>query len=393
MPTALERAGDFSQSLLSNRVRTIYNPYTSVRDPVTGRIVRSAFAGNVIPSSMIDPVAVKMLQEIPMPNLPGNQDNLQYSIYEKTDYWNFSERLDWNISDSWKVFVRYGQFKANLYQQNPTDGGFFPLSGSNRFGMSTAADAVWVMSNKQILNVRGSYYNMTDEFYTPSLELGADGLQNYWSNPWYSSLYNSGYVYYPALDVTSGTGTGTGNRLGRQGREWYQRPNAWTMSARMNWYEGRHSMKYGAEIRSYYGTAARFEPINLVFNSTLTANSSDSPDIVNSGNQWASVLMGVLDERTSARLVPLQTPDSRGYGAYFQDDYRVNDRLTLNMGLRWEYEPGSTDSQNRMSQRYDLSVPNPAMMATPPSMNATATALMASKGYSHLYNGAWVFTT
>ena len=57
-----------------------------------------------------------------MPNLPGNTDNLQYGIYDKTDYWNFSERVDWNITDSWKIFVRYGQFKANLYQQNPTDG-------------------------------------------------------------------------------------------------------------------------------------------------------------------------------------------------------------------------------------------------------------------------------
>jgi len=394
VPTAAERAGDFSGSLQSGRVRTLYNPYTSVRDPVTTRIVRTPFAGNVIPTSMLDPTSMKILAEIPLPNLPGYQDNLQYSIYENAKYWNFSERMDWNISDSWKIFVRYGQFKANLYQQNPTDAQYFPVAGSNRYGMSTAADAVWVMSNKQTLNIRGSYYNMTDEFYNPSLLIGEEGLKNYWpNNPWYKSLYNSGYVYTPALDVTSGSGTGTTNRLGRQGREWWQRPNAWTMSAKMNWYEGKHSMKYGVEIRSYYGQAARFEPINLVFNSTLTANSSDSPDLVGSGNQWASFLMGALDAQTSARLVSLQTVDSRGWGAYFQDDYRINDRLTLNMGLRWEYEPGTTDSQNRMSQRYDLTVPNAAMQATPPTMNATASALMVSKGYSYLYNGAWVFTT
>ena len=129
------------------------------------------------------------------------------------------------------------------------------------------------------LNVRGSYYNMVDEFYNPSLELGADGLADYWPTPWYSSLYNSGYVYYPALDVTTGTGTATTNRLGRQGREWYQHPDAWTASARMNYYMGSHNMKWGGEMRSYFGEAARFEPINLVFNSTLTANSSDTPDV------------------------------------------------------------------------------------------------------------------
>ncbi len=394
VPTALERAGDFSQSLLSGRVRTIYNPYTSVIDPATNRVVRQPFAGNVIPASMIDPVSQKILQEIPMPNLPGNQDNLQYGIYEKTDYWNFSERVDWNITNDWKIFARYGQFKANLYQQNPTDAQYFPLSGSNRYGMSTAADAVYVMSNKATLNIRGSYYNMTDEYYNPSLLIGSEGLSSYWpNNPWYSSLYNSGYVYAPALDVTSGSGTGTTNRLGRGGREWYQRPNAWTASARMNWYEGRHSMKWGAEVRSYYGKAARFEPINLVFNSTLTANSSDSPDVVGTGNQWATFMMGALDGQTSARLVPLQTPDSRGYGAYYQDDWRVNDRLTLNMGLRWEYEPGATDAENRLSVRYDLTQPIPEMVATPPAMPAQALALMAGKGYKYIYNGAWAFAT
>ncbi len=278
---------------------------------------------------MIDPVARKMLADIPLPNQPGNVDNWQGSVYEDVNYWNFSQRVDLNFTDSFKMFARYGQFKADLYQQNPSDAGFFPLSGSNRDGMSTAADAVWIMSNKMTLNVRGSYYNMVDEFYNPSLELGADGLADYWSNPWYSSLYNSGYVYYPALDVTTGTGTATTNRLGRQGREWFQHPDGLTTSARMNYYLGNHNMKWGGEMRSYFGKAARFEPINLVFNSTLTANSSDTPDVTGSGNQWATFMLGALDNQTSARLVPLQETNLNSYAAYFQDDWTLNDRLTL----------------------------------------------------------------
>ncbi|MEW5981666.1 MAG: TonB-dependent receptor [Acidobacteriota bacterium] len=393
VPTELERRGDFSQSVLNGRVRTIYNPYTSVINPATNRVVRTPFTGNVIPANLIDPVALKMLAEIPMPNLPGNVDNLQYGVYDQTDYWNFSERVDMNFSDSWRMFVRYGQFKANLYQQNPTDAGYFPLSGSNRYGMSVAADSVWIMSNAMTLNVRGSYYNMTDEFYNPSLELGAEGLEDYWpGNPWYSSLYNSGYVYHPALDVIP-TGTSTANRLGRGGREWYQHPDAWNASARMNWYRGEHSMKWGGEMRASYGEAARFEPINWVFNSTLTANSSDSPDTTNTGNQWASFLLGVLDGNSSARLVPLQTVNYKGYSAYFQDDWRVNDRLTLNLGLRWEYEPGPVDPNYRLSQRLDLTQPIPEMQTTPPNMPAQALQLMASKGYSYIYSGAWIFTS
>jgi hypothetical protein len=393
VPTALERSGDFSQSVQNGRIRTVYNPFSSVLNSA-GRVVRTPFDGNKIPTAMLDPTAVKMLAEIPLPNVAGNKDNLQYNVYDKTNYWNFSQRVDVNLTDNWKIFARYGQFKADLAQQNPTEYNFFPLSGSKRYGMSMAADSVWVMSNKQTLNVRGSFYNMTDDFYNPSIVLGEDGLSGYWpNNPWYSSLYNSGYVYYPALDVTSGTGTATTNRLGRQGREWYQHPKAWTMSARMNWYEGEHNMKWGGDVRRYFGKAARFEPINLVFNSALTANSSDSPDTVGTGNEWASFLLGALDGQTSARLVPLQTPNLLAYSAYFQDDWRVNERLTLNLGVRWEYDPGPVDPDYRLSQRIDLTSPIPEMQATPPNMPAQALSLMASKGYGYSYNGAWVFTS
>ena len=391
VPTDLERRGDFSQSVLSGRVRTIYDPYTSTLD-AAGRVVRTPFANNQIPTARLDPVALRLLAEMPVPNLPGNVDNWQGSVYEKVDYWNFSQRIDLNVSDNWKMFARYGQFKANLYQQNPTEAGLLPLSGSNRYGMSIAADSVWIMSNKTTLNVRGSFYNMTDEFYNPSLLLGEEGLQQLWpNNPWYSSLYNSGYVYYPALDVTSGNGTATTNRLGRLGREHYQHPDAWTMSARMNRYQGRHDMKWGGEVRTYYGEAARFEPINLVFNSAMTANSSDAPDIVTTGNQWASFMLGALDGQTSARLVPLQNPNLRGYAAYFQDDMHLSDRLTLNLGVRWEYEPGPTDADNRISARIDLMSPIPEFQSTPPPMPAQATQLMQSKGYNFIYNGAWIF--
>jgi hypothetical protein len=393
VPTDLERRGDFSQSVLNGRVRTIYNPFSSTLDSA-GRVARSSFTGNVIPTPMLDPAAVRMLADLPLPNLPGNVDNWQGSVYEKVDYWNLSQRVDVNITDRWKVFARYGQFKANLYQQNPSEGGFFPLSGSNRYGLSIAGDSVWLISSRTSLNIRGSFYNMTDEFYNPSLLLGKEGLEKYWpGNAWYTSLYNSGYVYYPALDVTSGTGTATTNRLGRQGREWFQHPDAWTVSARMSHYRTRHNMKWGGETRAYYGEAARFEPINLVFNSVMTANSTDSPDIVNSGNQWASFMLGALDGQTSARLVPLQNPNLRGYAAYFQDDIDLSRRITLNLGLRWEFEGGPTDSNNRLSQRIDLTQAIPEMQATPPNIPAQALQLMTSKGYNYRYNGAWIFAT
>ncbi len=198
LPTELERRGDFSQSVYSGRIRTIYDPWSSTLNSA-GRVIRTPFTGNIIPGGRLDPVAAKLLAQLPLPNLPGNVDNWQGTVNEKVDYWNFSQRVDVNLTDNLKVFARYGQFKANVYQQNPTQGKMFPVSGSNRYGMSAAGDAVWVMSNRTTLNVRGSYYNMTDEYANPEVILGEDGLEGLWpGNPWYSSLYVSPYVYYPA---------------------------------------------------------------------------------------------------------------------------------------------------------------------------------------------------
>ncbi len=128
VPTELERSGDFSQSMLNGRVRTIYDPYTSTRN-AAGAIVRTPFGGNVIPNNRLDPVALLMLSRCRCRTRRATSTTGRAAITEKVDYWNVSQRVDVNITDAWKVFVRYGQFKANLYQENPTDAGLFPLVG------------------------------------------------------------------------------------------------------------------------------------------------------------------------------------------------------------------------------------------------------------------------
>ena len=160
----------------------------------------------------------------------------------------------------------------------------------------------------------------------------------------------------------------------------------------MNRYQGSHNMKWGGEIRTYYGEAARFEPINLVFNSAMTANSSDSPDVANTGNQWATLHDGRARQQTlgPARAAADAEPDELldlfpGRLAHERSSH------VERSGLRWEYEPGPTDPDNRLSQRTRPHAPIPEMQATPPAMPAQATALMASKGYNYIYNGAWMF--
>ena len=130
-----------------------------------------------------------------------------------------------------------------------------------------------------------------------------------------------------------------------------------------------------------------------MFNSALTANSSDTPDVVNSGNQWATFMLGALDNQTSARLVPLQNPDLRGYAAYFQDDFHVNNGLTINarpaLGVR-----AGTDRSRQSSLAATRSHPADSRDADDAAGDAGAGAPAdGAKGYSYIYNGAWIFTS
>src|SRR5262245_9728178 len=135
LPTADERQGDFSKSLrvcngaaVSPCVRTIYDPLSSagssgkrskqISDP-SRATAANPIGLNIIPTESFHPTAARLLAELPLPNLPGNDLNWQGVKTENVDYWNLSNRIDWNINEKWKSFVRYGQFRTHLLEAPP----------------------------------------------------------------------------------------------------------------------------------------------------------------------------------------------------------------------------------------------------------------------------------
>lgn len=403
LPTALERQGDFSQSYNADgSLRVIYDPLTS--RIVNGAIVRDPFPGNRIPANRWDPLAMKILQNLWSPNNAGDNltglNNYKYDDYRYYKYYNLSTRIDWQINDRWKTFARVSTFQTDQPANDYTDGKdtlkMRRTEGSERNGLNLAFDSVYTLNSTTALTLRGAYYQTVDRRNYPEMGIGEEGYANLWPNGWWKP-YAEGrpIIYFPNIQVPSGDTFGVRNF-------WWQQPNGSSVALKLDKHFASHSLKAGTDVRFKRGDAARYFFTNLTFSANNTANTTSGAN-VRTGYEWASFVLGALDPASSVQFTPLQESNTEMYALYLQDDYRINDRLTVNLGLRYEYEGGYWDSQNRLPQRLDLTDPIPGLQAAIApqlaSLNAgntgkTIAQVMAesARAKTYSYNGAFYFT-
>jgi Carboxypeptidase regulatory-like domain len=398
LPTALERQGDFSQSFNANgTLRVIYDPLSAVPTADGRNFTRTPFPGNKIPANRWDPVAAKVLANLWQPNNAGddrtNLNNFKYSEDRTFHYNNFSTRLDWQGSENWKTWARVSRIKTDQDASDFTDGND-PLrlrntTGSKRNGWNIAADSVYTLNPTTSFDVRGAFYQVEDKRDFPDMNIG--DYSSIWPNAWWQP-YMAGrpLVYAPNIQVG-----GTQNTFG-VANFWFQEPNGYSVHGRFNKYLTKHSIKAGTEIRWKRGDAARYRFTTFNFSASPTGNQFTSPSAT-TGNPWASFLLGSMDTGTNstAQFTPLQVANTEMYAVYVQDDFKVSKSVTLNLGLRYEYEGGYWDPQYRIQQQLDLTDPIPGLAAAVDSkFSADAKAKMAeSTGQnSYIFNGAFHFT-
>jgi hypothetical protein len=389
LPTDLERAGDFSQSLNGiGGLRTIYDPATTTFDPATSAVTRQPFPNNRIPQSMMDPTAQRFLQDVWKPNGPGD-DITHANNYKITYPWwlkykNLSERTDWNINDKWKVFTRYSIFRTRLDNPNYADSPAVPSdNGGLMDALNAAADAVYTMNPTTVVNLRFGTSYAEDDYNSDWAKLGASSLATYWpNNPWYQPyIKDIPAIYYPQLSI--------GNAGFGHGSSWFYHPRKYSYQASVNKDHGRHYMKTGVSLRHSYGNNSLPNPMGFNFSPDLTSSTFINPDTKRSGDAWASFLLGYMDSSSKASYAsPIYSKENQ-WGVFFQDDFKLSRRITLNLGLRYEYETAPIEDQNRFSRYLDLTQPIPEMNANPPQIPSAVTALNA---VSYQFNGAWVYS-
>jgi len=393
LPTALQRTGNFSQTKnTQGNLAVIYDPWTTQTSGST--VTRQPFANNTIPTSRIDPIAAKVMSGLWQPNGPGDgvtgANNFKAQLYDIYPYWNVMDRTDYNISDKFKFFGRCNYLHTTETTSDYTNSSSAMryFQGSVRNALSAAGDLVWTINPRTVFNIRTSYNAINDSFENPATIIGEKGLADLWPNKWYQPyMANLIQVYFPYLNVTQGGASVFSSSIANY---WLQTPETWNIAAKLSRQMGRHYLKFGGEYRREIVDAARPALSQFAFDAALTANTYNSPNTALSGNGWATLLLGAVDSTSTAQTVVFQHPRSTFLGYFVHDDFKVNSRLTINLGLRAEYSGPLVDTDLRLTRRLDLTTPISELSGTnAPQMPAAVAALRTS---APTFNGAWIFT-
>ncbi|MBK5293036.1 MAG: TonB-dependent receptor [Acidobacteriia bacterium] len=406
MMTPTEQQGDFSQSLNSSGgLRTIYDPWTSRLQGTQAS--RQPFAGNLIPRSRQDPSALKFLGEMWNPNRAGTDitglNNFGASYVRQLAYHNISNRTDFNISDNVRSFFRFSRFRTILEDQDftPNHSRLFPNpNGGSMHALNLSGDLVWTINARTVLNFRGNYVSNNDDYNAPEQYATLANYKEFFPNAtdFYTRYLDFGApFYYPGILINGGS---PGGSYGKPSW-WFQHPQAFYDAVKISHNKGRHFLKAGFEFRILRVDAIRPETFRFSFRDNETADTFINPNTRLSGDAWASFLLGSLNPADSwGRHVPFKKDTSRYYSTFVQDDFKLSKNITLNLGLRYEYETAlydrggsfgaSTFQPDRYSRGLDLASPIPEFQGTgQPAIPAQARALM-DRPYQ--WNGAWMFT-
>jgi hypothetical protein len=351
IPTEKMRNGDFSDLLAANAGYQIYNPFTARRDG--SRIRRDPFPGNIIPANLINPIARKFVDTyLPKPTSTGNADGTgnfaQPDLVENIKYLSNTIRIDHVINDKHRIFGRGSWYNRdsdyNNYYRNIATGNTFLFK--SRQG---ALDHVWTVTPTMVLNTRYGYNRFIRGTDSNPGNIGFD-LSSLGFPAYFNGLIPDDIRRFPRFDINQYQGTAVGGEL---------RPtDTHAFNSTMNQALGAHSLKYGVEFRSYRETDKFFgnnQTGQFTFGANWTRGPLDNTAIPSDlGFSFASFLLG-LPTAGSISLPADYAEQSTTTGLFVHDDWKVNRKLTLNLGIRYELEGALTERYNKSVKGFDFS--------------------------------------
>lgn len=346
IPTMRHRTGDFGDAST-----TIYDPLSGAANG-TGRM---AFPGNIIPADRIDGISQQILALVPQPDFDRFAQNLFLSAPLQIDRDNWDAKLNYSLGSNTTLFGRYALFQYRTFDPAALGeaGGrgvasTFPGEDTGKVHSLTVGGThvftpAFLIDGHFGFTQQGQYGQ--DEFYGENI--GLDVLHIPGTNG--PTIRESGF---PGFQVNSYEGMG--GYINSSPR--FRTDRQFQYSANASWTRGSHNLRWGGELANqqmnHYQPAGTFGPRGgFTYTGGVTAlNGGPAP---NQFNSLAAFLLGFPS--SLGKSIP--TSDEMrtrlwNMGFYFRDRWQVTRRLTLNLGLRWEYYPMVT-RDTRGVERYD----------------------------------------
>jgi hypothetical protein len=295
-----QRRGDFSAST------------APIRDPLTGQ----PFPGNVIPSQRLDPIALKLLNDfVPLPNVAGNRYTVSPNVEDDRNQAGI--RLDYHPSDKHSVLGRYLWSHTNRLTPRV-------IQPADQLAKATLQDVM---------------LSDTYTFSASAINVARFSLNRIYANPAVTSgRKNSEYginlpntnplaVGLPSIAVSGFFSAPGIAGLGDPQQPFVERVNqVYQFTDELTYLRGRHAFKFGADVRR--------ERMKIAFINRPNGDMTFSGGIT--GNAAADFLLGLPAQARATTTQAVQDGHGWLYSAFAQDEFRLNPRLTLNLGLRYE---------------------------------------------------------
>lgn len=347
---------------------------------------------NIFPAtgpSAINSVASNIAKLFPAPNVDINGNNYLVDPKKHLDQNNFDVRVDHRFSDRDNFFARFSYEDQPIFTPGPftnfLDGGGFTAGNQDNAYRSAAISELHTFSSTVLNEFRLGYNRINSHRSEPFANQNVSGQLGLLGVP-----FQQGIGGLPSICFVDYSCIGASDFLPS-----VEKQNSFVLNENLIWTHGRNSLKFGTELRKeqftiFQDSAPRGD---LSFGPDFTSNPGEPVDANGNptgGEDIASFLLGVPD---SADIVTLHAPDyHRNTFAFFgQDDIRVNDRLTLNLGLRYELFMPVTEGKNQQGtfdfKTHTLIVPkgqnvqlNPSIASYLP-LQATASAGLINPDY------------
>ncbi|MCS7024460.1 MAG: TonB-dependent receptor [Bryobacteraceae bacterium] len=368
VPTALERRGNFSETVTQVGAQfvpvQVFDPFNVVTDG-PGRFRRLPFPQSIIPASRLNPFSSRFVNEFPLPNRTPDDPRGINNFYNRMVRTFTRDAINARLDHRMRAHSLYGTFGSNLGL----------IDSPNGWGPGTRA---YVQQGGFIGKVNGdrNYYGALGDTWTISPTLIADlriGLTRVAADNRSETFSDMDYgqfgiprEFWPAAglpgaypEITSfGGGWSQISALNQTGYlAKIERQTNWNLNGSITKISGRWTHKWGAEFRNYLSNYSDARGSFWIRSgSSFTTGNVIGPQGQNldtvtgerSGSGLASYLLGAGDIQAGENAVLLAL-SAKYFAAYQQSDWRVTNRLTVNLGLRYDIQPGPTERYNRAS--------------------------------------------